>query len=451
MKRFIALILTAIMLAATLIPALAAEPSLDNFTLQREYKGQFADVRESDWFFSAVKLGYETGLLDGTSATAFAPRANLTVGQILALASRIHAIYNTGESSFVEGSPWYQVYVDYAQENGLMLPGLDSYTRPALRCEVAGILAGALPASALAPINTVEDDALPDVKIGDPYADEIYALYRAGVLTGNDAKGTFHPNNSIRRSDIAAIITRMALPDTREERTFIIPPEFYFAFFEGTAEMGRLLSISGVVVRFHGNVAEIKPDDFTEMVLKRDGVTFTNVLEYVGERFQFNWGNVEVTDFHFKFNKENLEPGRYSLSGRYRGEHFSVSDRIIEGPLGDTPANPDDLLEVGWGYYPDINDDPEEITSISLTFRGNQQQFLLEDLTDLKLTRNGTEIALSFGSEVYRYLTALDHGIETSFHIPFDFDGDGLTGSGTYRLTGSYRGTKFDSMEITIP
>ena len=61
----------------------------------------------------------------------------------------------------------------------------------------------------LCDMNTVTDNAIPDVKTGDAFAAEIYDFYRAGVLTGSDANGTFHPTDSIKRSEVAAILIRM--------------------------------------------------------------------------------------------------------------------------------------------------------------------------------------------------------------------------------------------------
>ena len=58
-------------------------------------------------------------------------------------------------------------------------------------------------------INTVADNAIPDVKTTDKFAAEIYEFYRAGILTGSDAKGTFHSASTIKRSEAAAILLRM--------------------------------------------------------------------------------------------------------------------------------------------------------------------------------------------------------------------------------------------------
>ena len=51
--------------------------------------------------------------------------------------------------------------------------------------------------------------AIPDVKATDKFAAEIYEFYRAGILTGSDAKGTFHSASTIKRSEAAAILLRM--------------------------------------------------------------------------------------------------------------------------------------------------------------------------------------------------------------------------------------------------
>lgn len=68
-------------------------------------------------------------------------------------------------------------------------------------------------------INQVADDAIPDVKTGDTFASEIYEFYRAGILTGSDAKGTFHSASSIKRSEVSAILVRMFDTASRQSIT----------------------------------------------------------------------------------------------------------------------------------------------------------------------------------------------------------------------------------------
>lgn len=58
-------------------------------------------------------------------------------------------------------------------------------------------------------INTIADNTIPDVKLADKCADEIYTFYRAGILTGSDKQGSFKPDSTIVRSEVAAILVRM--------------------------------------------------------------------------------------------------------------------------------------------------------------------------------------------------------------------------------------------------
>ena len=88
-------------------------------------------------------------------------------------------------------------------------------TQKATRAQYAEIFANALPGDGLYPINTVADNAVPDVKMSESYATSVYKLYRAGILTGGDVKGTFSPLTYITRAESAAIVSRMAETNNR--------------------------------------------------------------------------------------------------------------------------------------------------------------------------------------------------------------------------------------------
>lgn len=222
MRRMITL-LTALCLALTLTtPCLAAGAGMDNFRKAGTYSGQFADVPDSHWGLSAVKTCYEYGLMKGASDTAFLPGGTLTRAEAVVMASRLHQIYHTGQSTLTNGDPWYQPYVDYAAENGILAAGAFSdYTAPATRAEMARILYYALPEGELEPIKTVQ--FVSGVAQDAPYAQEIYTLYQAGVLTGSDQYGAFQPDDPITRVEAAAILARMALPQERRADVLMMP------------------------------------------------------------------------------------------------------------------------------------------------------------------------------------------------------------------------------------
>lgn len=215
-KRICSLLLTAALMLGLLPSAFAG---YENFVAQATYTpGQFTDVADSAWYADNVRAAYEYGLINGQSATRFAPDSSLTVAEAIKLAAGLYSIYNTGSAEFASSSPWYRTYVDYALQNGILKAERSDYTQPASRAVFASVLAAALPADALGAINTIEDGAIPDVSSSASYADAVYLLYRAGVLTGSDSAGRFMPSSTIKRSEAAAIVTRMADPSLR--RTF---------------------------------------------------------------------------------------------------------------------------------------------------------------------------------------------------------------------------------------
>ena len=215
-KRVFSLLLAAVLAIGTLPSAFAG---YENFTAQASYTpGQFTDVAESAWYAENVRTAYEYGLINGQSATTFAPDSQLTVAEAVKLAASLHSIYHTGSADFAPSTPWYQTYVDYALQNGILTAARSDYNSPASRAVFASVLAAALPEEALSAINTVADGAIPDVSMSTSYADEVYLLYRAGVLTG-DSTGRFLPDNTIKRSEAAAIVTRMADPSLRQSIT----------------------------------------------------------------------------------------------------------------------------------------------------------------------------------------------------------------------------------------
>ena len=191
---------------------------------QLYFPGQFTDVPENEWYTDYVVSVYQLGLMVGTATDVFSPHKEVSLAQAITMAARIHSIYTTGQDNFVQGKVWYQVYVDYAYENGI----IDSayykadMTRSATRAMFAEILANALPDEALPAINSFADDCLPDVKMKDDCAPFVYKLYRAGILTGSDLQGSFLPNSYIKRSECAAIIVRMA--ETTARRVFTLAP-----------------------------------------------------------------------------------------------------------------------------------------------------------------------------------------------------------------------------------
>ena len=208
-----------LLLATMLITTVFAAAGLQNFQEKAAYDGRFTDVPKSAWYYDSVGRAWSYGLVQGVEATQFSPNGNLTLAECVTLAARMHSIYQTGSEQFHNGNPWYQEYVDYAVENGIISAGRSDWNAPVTRGESFLILAAAFPEEALAPINEIPEGSIPDLNVKDACYDAAYRLYRAGVLTGNSPLGEANPNGSIRRSEAAAILIRMADPAQRREET----------------------------------------------------------------------------------------------------------------------------------------------------------------------------------------------------------------------------------------
>lgn len=191
-----------------------ARIGLGNFRRERVYDpALFTDVPAGAWYAENVGAAYALGLMEGRGGGLFVPLGEVKVSEVITLACRLHTGYAARSLDWAGGAPWYAPYVRYALAAGILQPGqFDSYDRPATRAEVAELLAAALPEEALRAQRTA---TVPDVTGAEPYAPAVFRLYAAGVLTGNDAAGTFTPHRTIRRAEVAAILTRMAEPALR--------------------------------------------------------------------------------------------------------------------------------------------------------------------------------------------------------------------------------------------
>lgn len=184
----------------------------------------FKDVKTSDWFYEYVASSVETGLIDGTTAVTYSPYATLTLAQSIKLAACMHQLYTDKKVTLTNDKDiWYMSYVKYAVSEGIIDGGYagkstKEYNAPVTRSEFDHIFYGALPQSQYAEINSVKDNSIPDVKLSADYGDEIYAFYRAGILTG-DSTHKFNPADSIKRSEVAAITARMMDSSLRQSVT----------------------------------------------------------------------------------------------------------------------------------------------------------------------------------------------------------------------------------------
>ena len=223
-KRMCALLLALCMTAALAVPVLAAGSGFR--TVNVYTPGQFTDVPEGIWCADNVKTAYEYGIMTGKGENWFDVDGSLTIAETIVMACRIHSgltgtplpDYGPGE-----GDAWYVPYLGYAMENGILWMATD-YNAPVTRADFAAAMDSALTEQDLPVISSIEAGAIPDVPASSGYYDAVYRLYEAGILTGNDAKGTFTPYSTITRGAAAALMSRIADPSLRRAITLVKAP-----------------------------------------------------------------------------------------------------------------------------------------------------------------------------------------------------------------------------------
>ena len=203
----------------TCIDADSLTDSDSKFSASTDYYG-FLDADESAWYGSqqqgVIKSVVQLGIMNGYTDGTFHPIGNITLSEAIKMAAVVHATCNNQTISFSasDGGKWYDAYLNYCVKNRIVssdeYSSLDAY---ATRAQIAHIFAKAT--SDFAVVNDIDYDYISDVSERSEYADEILALYRAGILTGDERTRAFRPSDTITRAEAAAIISRVALPTTR--------------------------------------------------------------------------------------------------------------------------------------------------------------------------------------------------------------------------------------------
>lgn len=165
-------------------------------TLVRAYDISFSDVPESSWFYEDVMTLSESGVVSGYPDGTYRPTKKVTTGESLKMIL-LAAGYPEPERA---ESHWARGYLNFAIDQGFLVRYQDitdldvNMTRGML----AKLAANALSLSDPGTYGTFTD------------TDSVYveALYAAGIV-GGYPDGTYRPDASVSRAEIAAIVNRI--------------------------------------------------------------------------------------------------------------------------------------------------------------------------------------------------------------------------------------------------
>ncbi len=158
----------------------------------------FTDVTSTDWFYSDVKYAYETGLMTGTSGTAFSPGAPVTRGMVMTILARREGIRTD------RYTPWYAAGCEWAKANGIS-DGTNPEA-PVTREQLAAML---YRYAALKGRDLTAGENLNFTDASDVSAYALPALQWATgekILTGSN--GALNPQAPATRAHLAAILHR---------------------------------------------------------------------------------------------------------------------------------------------------------------------------------------------------------------------------------------------------
>lgn len=160
--------------------------------------GSFKDVPQNSWFASAVQYVTSSSLMNGTSATAFSPSANMSRGMLMTVLARY-----AGEST-EGGTVWYEKGMNWAKNKGISdgsAPNAN-ITREQL--------AAMLYRYAGEPDGAADLSSYTDAGSVSAYAEKaVQWCVKNGILTGKTSS-TLAPKATATRAECAAMLQRFA-------------------------------------------------------------------------------------------------------------------------------------------------------------------------------------------------------------------------------------------------
>ena len=141
----------------------------------------FSDVAKDAWYYAPITKAVEKGIVVGNADGTYAPRGTLTWAQTITFAVRLDQL-RKGEDVYGsedQTGTWYDIYVDYALEKGIINSKPVTPGGTITRADAAIIFSKVL--GEYTPVNEVADGYFTDVRAAHPAHDAIYMLAEAGI------------------------------------------------------------------------------------------------------------------------------------------------------------------------------------------------------------------------------------------------------------------------------
>ena len=177
-------------------------------------KKTFKDVKDSDWFASAVDFASSHELFQGVGNDEFAPKANMTRAMLVTVLYRLQDEPKAGNASFddVPGDTWYTKAVAWAAEESIVLGvGNDRFAPNdnITREQIATILYRYMKYLGVDVSAKGDLSKFKDGKDVSSWAQEAMLwAQKVGLFQGDD-QGNLNPRSNATRAEVATLIQRL--------------------------------------------------------------------------------------------------------------------------------------------------------------------------------------------------------------------------------------------------
>ena len=174
----------------------------------------FTDVKNSDWYYEAVKYALNNGLFKGISSESFGPDASMNRAMLVTVLFRMDKAEGSSQKSAfsdVASGLWYSDAVSWASENGIVTGYQDGTFRPeqtVSREQLAAIIYRYSNYRKTSLKAGGADLTAPDAAEVSSWSREAMSwCMENGIITGmND--GRLAPGENTSRAQVAAVIMR---------------------------------------------------------------------------------------------------------------------------------------------------------------------------------------------------------------------------------------------------
>ena len=178
------------------------------------WNNPFTDVKETDWFYDAVRYVNQKGLFSGTTATTFSPNLATTRAMLVTVLYRLDgqpAVTGSSKFSDVSAGQYYTNAVIWATENGIVSGyGNGTFGPDALlsREQMATILYNYAKYKQYDVSKVRGLDVFADKDTVAPYAIRAMQWAYANEIISGSSATTLSPKGTATRAQVAAILMR---------------------------------------------------------------------------------------------------------------------------------------------------------------------------------------------------------------------------------------------------